>query len=252
MELLSAAPAASCLLTDFDGTLSEIVEDPTGAVALDGVPELLADLSGRLGCVAVISGRPVAFLAAALTEGRAPSTLGLYGIYGVEAVGAPGGEGDETRAWRALVATARGEVPVLPAGAELEDKGLTFALHWRNAPDSGPELEALAQGLAARHGLVAHHGKMAIELMPRFGRDKGSVVRELAAGRQAACFLGDDLGDLAAFRALAELSSTGTATVRVAVAGPEAPRELLAEADVVLDGPRAARALLEELARALP
>jgi trehalose 6-phosphate phosphatase len=78
--------------------------------------------------------------------------------------------------------------------------------------------------------------------------DKGSAVVSLASNLQAACYLGDDLGDLPAFAALAQLAVTGVATVAVAVRSAETPPELLERADLVVDGPEGALALLRQLA----
>ena len=62
------------------------------------------------------------------------------------------------------------------------------------------------------------------------------------------CFLGDDVGDLPAFDALDRLAAAGVHTVRVAVSTEEAPQEVLERADVVVDGPAGALAVLERLA----
>jgi trehalose 6-phosphate phosphatase len=76
---------------------------------------------------------------------------------------------------------------------------------------------------------------------------KGTVVAEAAAGLGAACFLGDDTGDLTAFDALDELASAAAATVRVGVRSEEAPEALLRRADLVVDGPHEAVELLRRL-----
>jgi trehalose 6-phosphate phosphatase len=74
------------------------------------------------------------------------------------------------------------------------------------------------------------------------------VVDALVEAAAAACFLGDDLGDLPAFDALDRLAArSGADVLRVAVRSEEAPPELLARADLVVDGPPGALALLEEL-----
>ena len=80
------------------------------------------------------------------------------------------------------------------------------------------------------------------------GIDKGQVVERLARGCSAACFAGDDAGDLAAFAALDRLALEGTRTVRLAVADEETPPALVAAADVVAGGPAEALALLSALA----
>jgi trehalose 6-phosphate phosphatase len=56
-----------------------IVEDPDLAEPVAGVPRLLAELARRYAVVAVVSGRPVAFLAA-----RPPASVLLAGLYGLE------------------------------------------------------------------------------------------------------------------------------------------------------------------------
>ncbi|NIR35124.1 MAG: trehalose-phosphatase, partial [Actinobacteria bacterium] len=57
-----ADPQRAGVFLDFDGTLSDITEDPSDAVPRAGVPELLAALGQRLGRVVVVSGRPLRHL----------------------------------------------------------------------------------------------------------------------------------------------------------------------------------------------
>src|SRR5487761_1842009 len=75
-------PSGAAVLTDFDGTLAPIVDDPERALALPGAAEVLGELSRHLAVVAVVSGRPVRYLAAHL-EAAGP-LVRLYGGYGVE------------------------------------------------------------------------------------------------------------------------------------------------------------------------
>jgi trehalose 6-phosphate phosphatase len=92
---------------------------------------------------------------------------------------------------------------------------------------------------------------MAVELRPGIETDKGTVVRSLAAGSTAACCFGDDLGDLAAFDALAELGAAGMPVVRVAVTDGESPAAVAEAADVVVVGPEGALELLVALVGAI-
>lgn len=235
-------------MTDFDGTLAEIVPDPATAVPRPEAPALLARLARRLALVAVVSGRPVAFLERAL--GPASASLALAGLYGLERRGANEPTGAVTSASAALAA-ALADVGPLPSGAELEQKGATFVLHWRRAPEAAAELSRRADELARRHGLEVRPGKMAVELVPKGAADKGVVVASLGAPLGTVAFLGDDRGDLAAFAALDELARTGHRVARIAVVGPEAPPELIAAADCVVEGPAGAADLLEALAARL-
>jgi trehalose 6-phosphate phosphatase len=245
---LARRPERAALFLDFDGTLAPIVADPTMARPLPGVPGVLAELVERFALVAVVSGRPAAFLAEVL--GR-PAGVHLAGLYGMEVAG-PGGQAratEEAAAWRPAVAEATVRAAEeAPAGVEIEAKGLTVTLHWRGRPDAEPWARRFAEREAARSGLRAQPGRMALELRPPVAADKGTVVRALAPGHEAAACFGDDLGDLPAFDALGELARAGMAVARVAVVDPESPAEVAAAADLTVEGPARALALLEELA----
>ena len=247
---LLEAPPRSAVLSDFDGTLSAIVDDPEQAVAFPGTVDVLARLATRFGAVAVVSGRPAAFLRRALA-GAGPAVR-LFGVYGFERV--EDGQvrvAPEAEPWlgvaAAVEAAARGRAP---AGLGVERKGPALALHWRRAPGAEPWAQDFARRWAEDTGLVVQPGRRALELRPPVPLDKGRVVEEVAGGMAAACFVGDDAGDLLAFDALDRLVRAGTAGVRVAVADEESPPELLARADVVVDGPAEALALLTGLAEA--
>jgi trehalose 6-phosphate phosphatase len=92
---------------------------------------------------------------------------------------------------------------------------------------------------------------MVLEVVPPDRPMKGAAVERLAreAGLAAVLYAGDDVADLDAFAALDRLAGQGVAAVRVAVAGPETPGELLRRADVVVEGPAGLVELLGELAR---
>jgi trehalose 6-phosphate phosphatase len=245
---LLLAPAETAVLTDFDGTLSLIVPDPEDAVALPAAPPTLARLAGLFAAVAVVSGRPVSFLADALAD--AGPAVRLFGVYGFEWL--EGGEvrvAPEAESWlapaAAVVAAARADAP---SGVGVEAKGPAVAIHWRRAPAAGAWAEAFATDWARRTGLLLQSGRRALELRPPLPIDKGQVVERVAAGCAAACFAGDDAGDLPAFAALDRLARRGLRTVKVAVAEEESPAELAAAADLVVSGPVEAVAFLARLA----
>src|SRR5918999_1723139 len=73
-------PARAGLCCDYDGTLAPIVSAPDTATMPDHLWPVLADLAERLGVLAVVSGRPAAFLA----EHVPVPGVRLLGIYGLE------------------------------------------------------------------------------------------------------------------------------------------------------------------------
>jgi trehalose 6-phosphate phosphatase len=240
------------VLTDFDGTLAPLVADPAAAVAAPGALEALERLAAKYALVGIVSGRPVAFLRRQL-EGRASAgDLWLSGLYGLETFedghlveAAAAGE------WRSVVGavTARAKARF---GGRVEDKGLSLTLHFRTDPELADAIRAWAGQQAAVSGLVLRPAKASIELHPPVDADKGTVIEEIVGRRlgpapRAVAFLGDDLGDLAGFDGLDRLAVRGAAVLKVAVATAETPAEVLARADLVVDGPTGAVALLDSL-----
>ena len=250
LAVLLEDPGSSAVLSDFDGTLAPIVADPATAAPLPEAPGVLAALTRHFAVVAVVSGRPVSFLAQRLAA--AGPGLRLFGAYGLE--WREGGEvrrAPEAEPW--LIEVARvveaARATFAGDGVGIEDKGVSVTVHWRQAPDAGGRALDFARTWSQRTGLVRQPGRMAVEFRPPISIDKGSVVERVARGMTAACFAGDDDGDLAAFAALDRLAAGGTRTVRVAVADEETPPDLVAAADVVVSGPADALDLLNLLAR---
>jgi trehalose 6-phosphate phosphatase len=244
LAALRTNPASAGIFADYDGTLSPIVADPRAAQPVASVPELLDQLARRYAVVAVVSGRPLAFLTARFSD-----RVVLSGLYGLEVQRHNERHVEpEAERWRAIVAGAatrcRAEAP---AGVLVEDKGLSLTLHYRTHPALEAQVLDLAERVAAATGLVVRPAPMSVELHPRVHADKGTAVRELAAGLGAVCYLGDDIGDLAAFRALDDLAARGVTAVRIAVRSNEAPAELLHASNVTVDGPAGAAALLGTL-----
>lgn len=238
----------AALFLDYDGTLAPIVEDPVGAHPVPGVPDLLERLGGRLAVVAVVSGRPVAFLERALGRARG---VRLAGLYGLEEVGDDGVVRRDAKAeeWRGAVSElCAALVREAPPGVVVEPKGLTVTVHWRAAPAEEGWAREAASFAARGTGLVAQPARMSIELRPPIHTDKGTVVARLGAGYPVVGCFGDDLGDIPAFEAVEELGRAGATTVTVAVVDAESPPEVAAMADLVVEGPKAAIALLEAVA----
>jgi trehalose 6-phosphate phosphatase len=129
--------------------------------------------------------------------------------------------------------------------------GIAVTVHWRTAPERETGAVERVEEIARRHGLETYATKMAREMRPPVAVDKGTAVEALLTrALDAACFAGDDRGDLPAFDALDRARGLHTA-VRIAVSSPETPVELLDRADVVVEGPGGLAELLGDLAGAI-
>jgi trehalose 6-phosphate phosphatase len=204
------------LFLDVDGTLVEIEREP-GAVH---VPERLCRILARLfeatdGALALVSGRSLEQLDRLFS----PLRLCAAGLHGLErrnlVTGVVRTEPDPAafQPARAVLERFAGDHP----GVLLEDKGLTLALHYRNAPQLEEETKALAQAAAAASGgaLVLLEGKMVLELKPP-GCDKGEAIAAFMdeppfRGRRPV-FAGDDVTDEAGF---ATINRLGGISIRI-------------------------------------
>lgn len=174
-----------------------------------------------------------------MLEGTSLEVFGSYGLEGDSAIASP------ARRARQDVQRVAGAV----AGAWVEDKGPSIAVHYRSSPRPEQAHERLRRELdeiARRHALVLLEGKMVLELAPPETPGKGHVVaRETRARRLVGClYAGDDIADRDAFDALDRLRSEGVATLKVAVSGAETPDDLVGVADLVVEGPSGLVALL--------
>ncbi|MCX6023990.1 MAG: trehalose-phosphatase [Chloroflexi bacterium] len=232
------------LLTDFDGTISEIVPSSDAAHIQPGCRAALARLQGRVALLGVVSGRT-------LTDVR-----GLVGLDGIRYAGCHGLEwfedGQSVRAAsvsdvRPAIAAARDELAALIQGlpgVTLEDKGVMLAAHYRQAAEPEAARSALLSALsetAARTGLRVAEGRMVIELRPKVQANKGTAAARMlreAPSVHAAIVLGDDLTDADAFRAVHDWADADPQRVGLAFAvlSAETPEALLAEADYAVQG----------------
>jgi len=144
LDALRRDPGRSAIVADFDGSLGPIVADPAAALALPAALTALEALVGRFGTVAVVSGRPAAFLA---------ERLPVDGLAWVA--------DDAERTWPDLHVGRKG--------------GLAVTLDWRGQPSQGDDAAAWADALATELGLDVVPGRMAREF--RCARERGARGR---------------------------------------------------------------------------
>ncbi|AQP44274.1 trehalose-phosphatase [Tessaracoccus flavus] len=262
-EFLNAAAASSegvLLALDFDGTLAPIVEDPLDSRFYEPAAEALGDLGPRVGKIAIITGRGVAVVRdlGQLQGRRGLDNLVVLGQYGVERWDAATGEEtspevpSEVQAVRAEVDRLVAECPY--RGVTVEDKGRALGIHTRRSDDPDGafrDLKPKLRTLAEERGLVLEPGRNVLEIRAS-STTKGQALLELAdgMGATAVAFCGDDLGDLPAFEALAELRGRGVVTCAV-VSGSDEQPEVARHADVLAEGPQGVADWLAELANRL-
>ena len=229
---LAKDPSRVALFLDVDGTLAPIVERPPDARVPGMTQAELRRLHVRYALVACISGR-------ASDDARRVVDVPVL-VY----VGNHGLELDpDAELWRERLQSFLRDVD----WSDLENKGLSAALHYRNA-ENEKRARALLESVAVRareHGLVARFGRKVLEIIPPLTSNKGTAVKALLAqhGLRRALYAGDDTTDLDAFAALDELELG----VRVAIASREAPAAVAEAADIVVAGPKELLELLRKL-----
>jgi trehalose 6-phosphate phosphatase len=228
---LSEEPHRAAVLLDVDGTLAPIVERPEDAAVPDETRREIARLAGRYALVACVSGRPGTDVERML----AVPGVAIVGEHGLEL--APEAE----RYAETIAAFASG------VDWPAERKPLSLSFHFRRADDEAAARAYLEHVAAAaeREGLVPRWGRKVLEVRPPVTADKGTAVRALVARAEVdrALYAGDDTTDVDAFRGLDGLDHA----VRVAVDSGEAPPELVAAADLVVQGTDGVLAMLRRL-----
>ncbi|GAC1476555.1 MAG: hypothetical protein PVS2B1_20330 [Candidatus Dormibacteraceae bacterium] len=234
-QLAAVPPSELILVTDFDGTLAEIVPDPEQSAALPEALHALSHLVRLLADVIVLSS-------------RTPEQLEkLVPISGVRLIG-DSGRAIPRHAQRETLDNFNKDVAgVLEriAGAWLEIKQSSSAIHFRKTDLTGEEMLAHIQPLLEGRRLVADLGRKVIEVhAPNAG--KGTALSALIPAEDPAgvvCF-GDDENDRSMF---ACVSSLDIPHLCVGVSSPEAPLGLFDRCDLVVSGPEEAVALLKEI-----
>lgn len=254
------------VVSDFDGTLSKIVNDPWGASILPLGRRALRVLAALPGVrVVVLSGRSSADVAARVRVGN----VAYVGNHGMERGFVPRrGRPDRLRAdvdgasHEAIHAAERlgDELPRVIGEPWLivERKPPSVAFHWRQAPDvdlARSRVLAAVEQLDPDHVLDRFPGRRVLELRPPGAVAKGEAFLRMVEEWQprSVFLLGDDVSDALAFAELRRLRTAGvTDGVAVAVqARAEVPNEVLAAADLVLASPVDATRFLAGMARRL-
>lgn len=195
---------------DYDGVLTPIVERPEDAVLSESMRNTVRDLAARCP-VCVVSGRD----RAVVQQLMGIDDLIVAGDHGFDiwiprkGVIIPEAVTASAELIRNVIEQVRAEVSI--PGVVVEAKRASVALHYRMAGAEARErVGAAVRGLLSQHAkrLKVTPGKMVFEVQPNIEWDKGKAVLYLikALGLERddtlAFYLGDDVTDEDAFRAL--------------------------------------------------
>jgi trehalose-phosphatase len=216
-ERLARGHLLLCL--DFDGTISELTNDPLKAVPVPRAKQAIAKLGRHRDriTIAIVSGRDLDTLLPLL--GLRTGLL-FAGTHGLELIGRDGVRhftagvercADDLARVREFVAS---KIP-RDRGFIIEDKRVALTVNYRNAqPDEARAALALFdEFVQALPTLQLLQGKMVHEAIPRGIGGKGEAIetfmRDASVAAAQTVYFGDDTTDENAFRALAPQGGLG-------------------------------------------
>jgi trehalose 6-phosphate phosphatase len=270
-----AARRPVLVVTDFDGTLSPIVDEPDAArvipearTALERLRAAAARLPDGDLVVAVLSGREARDVAVRV---GVPG-LRYLGQHGIERARMDASTGGQPVVELAGTLTAHGpglerladraaELLGRPAWLIVEPKGASVGMHYRRAErpeEARSAIHAALDTAAAQLGAgdaQRLESRRVVELRPSGVHGKGDATRALIdeTGAASVLILGDDRTDADGFAVVRRLRAAGTiASLVIGVsAAAETPPEVRDGVDVMVGSPEAAAAALAVLAEAL-
>ena len=221
MQALSLlAPGQSALVFDLDGTLAPLTAKREDAYVPAATASRLHELS-RSWSIAVVTGRSASD--AAVRLGFEPRCL--IGNHGAERWGPPATDSSralqraldpvrEQLQLRLRLRLAAGELQTRGVEIEIEDKGMSLALHYRRSSNPVAALATVRELLMEKFaGVRISRGHYVVNITALNAPDKGDAMRAVLDewGLSCALVVGDDSNDEPAF-----LKATpGSVTVRI-------------------------------------
>jgi trehalose 6-phosphate phosphatase len=174
---------------DFDGTLAPIVRDPATAVMRAKTRRLLERVATRYPC-ALISGRARRDV---LTKVQGIPLRAVFGNHGIEPIRSPRQIRALVQEWQTLLGRLLPKTP----GLVLEDKGVSLAVHYRQASHRAEVRRLVLDATEQLSSTRIIEGKMVVNVLPAGSNDKATALVGLRRrlGCPLAIYLGDDEND---------------------------------------------------------
>ena len=206
---------STAIVTDIDGTISEIAPTPDEAVVTASMKKELVKLKEKFKILAVISGRSI------------QKARQMVGVEGLLYVGNHGMEYLKDGKLNMNPEVTKYLSEIKRVGKKLEkgdlssinglifsDKGICYSIHYRQ---TNPSENARDRILKTLHDdpdskkLKISEGRQLVELKPPISCDKGTTLQNIIEkyDLRKIIYLGDDITDLDAFRKLEEMESEG-------------------------------------------
>lgn len=247
------------LAFDIDGTLSPLAPTADAAQLYPGVVELL-EQAKKYAHVAIMTGREI--------EDGAKK----INVEGLTYIGTHGLEWSDGLPWlhpvhiepeamqyadagKYLLDLVDEQIANLP-GVYVQHKRVGGSIHYRQSTDPQhirQQLFAILEEPAKRVSMSLSEGKRIVEIRAPLDIHKGSALREFAERNalRGLIFAGDDRTDLDAVLEIGRLRAEGLATLAIVVKHQDTLPELLANADIVVNGVPEMATLLKEMVRML-
>ena len=246
----------SALLTDVDGTISQVAPRPQDAIVDSEAVDALRRLTRLVDVLAAVSGRSISSLRS-LIELDGLVYIGNHGLESWE-----DGHSVVTPDARVFLPRISATMSYLrqrldAPGLLFEEKGATASIHYRLSPNPAAARDAILQNLAecpSARGLRISQGRKVVDLLPPIPVGKGTAVAQVVSAHalSGVVYMGDDSTDVDAFEELRRLRALGRCdSLLVAVVSPESPDDLAAGADCLLGGVEETVSFLNRTASAL-
>lgn len=205
----------TAIITDVDGTISDIVDIPSDAIVSPLMKEILKNLSKKFKVVAVVSGR---------------SIENIKKMIGIDEILYIGNHGMEISKNDKIMVPADVKM-YLPIVKEVtrkiqadksckidniifEEKGVCFSIHYRLCEDPDGARKVIMDALRNIEeikDLKIAEGRKVIEIKPKSEQNKGTVLEKIIKDHylKKVIYLGDDITDADAFCKLKELKEKG-------------------------------------------